>query len=290
MVHEHNKATQELSIIKIKNGQSKEQTDYLAVEEPLEIRIIHGTDALRRVKSISITMRTPSNDKELALGFLLSEGIITDLGQILDVLHYNPNCDKAEKDGNVIDIYLAPDVVINEQTLERNFYTSSSCGVCGKASIAAIRYAHMPQLPSPTPMIEGVKIPSLPDVLREQQSVFDQTGGLHAAGLFDMEGNLVLLREDVGRHNAVDKLIGAAFLLKLLPLNSYIIVVSGRASFELVQKSLSAGIPMLVAVGAPSSLAVDLAKEFGMTVIGFARNGRCNVYTGMERVIVNDCN
>ncbi len=234
--------------------------DLLAVEEPLQIRI-NGRD-------VSITMRTPGNDRELAAGFLFTEGI---LKARVDLLSF------AEAE-NTVTLTLADGV---DPGAARNFYTTSSCGVCGKASIESLHNAACGML-TPVRTSRGI-IHSLPQKLRSAQSVFEHTGGLHGAALFDADGNLESVKEDVGRHNAVDKLIGAAFLEDRLPLEGRILMLSGRASFELIQKAVMAGIPVVAAVGAPSSLAVQTALRFGMTLLGFVRDGRFNIYSGAAR-------
>jgi FdhD protein len=240
--------------------------DLLAVEEPLEIRL--GD------KTISITMRTPGQDAELAAGFLFTEGILEGPHQILDIQHAK----------NSIAVQINPDVEVDLERLQRNFYTTSSCGVCGKASIEALRIQGCPVLPRSSTAMDAALIHRLPQAQRNEQAVFQRTGGLHAAALFDLKGNLILLREDVGRHNAVDKLIGAEMLAGRTPLSNTLLLVSGRASFELTQKALMAGIPILAAVGAPSSLAVETAQRFNMTLLGFVRDGRFNIYSGAERI------
>jgi FdhD protein len=253
-------------IQKIEGDSSVSFQDLLAVEEPLEIRL--GD------KTISLTMRTPGHDPELAVGFLFTEGIIQGSHQICDI--------QASK--NSIAVLLNPDVEIDFERLQRNFYTTSSCGVCGKASIEALRIQGCPVLPRSSASVEAAVIHRLPRAQRDEQAVFERTGGLHAAALFDFQGNLILLREDVGRHNAVDKLIGAEMLAGRTPLYDKLLLVSGRASFELTQKALMAGIPILAAVGAPSSLAVETAQRFNMTLLGFVRDGRFNIYTGASRI------
>ncbi len=251
--------------------------DPLAVEEPLEIQLGYDRKGWRVHKTISITMRTPGEDEELAAGFLLSEGIIADPAQIDTV--------RSESD-NVVRLELRADVPVDLQRLERHFYTTSSCGVCGKTSIAALRISHRtPPASVAGPFLDAETIHRLPAAQREAQAVFDQTGGLHAAALFDPAGRLLCQREDVGRHNAVDKLIGSQLLGGTpLPLADRLLFVSGRASFELVQKALAAGIPLMAAVGAPSSLAVQLARAYGMTLLGFVRGGRFNIYSGNARI------
>ncbi len=243
--------------------------DLLAVEEPLEIRIGE--------RSVSITMRTPGHDAELAAGFLFSEGILTGHDQIQSIDTIGPR--------NIISVSLREDVAMDLDRLERHFYTTSSCGVCGKASIEALHVSGCPFLPQGLMQVSAETIHALPTALRSAQAVFERTGGLHAAALFDASGNLLNLREDVGRHNAVDKLIGGEFLAGKTPLAEKIILVSGRASFELVQKTVMAGVPILAAVSAPSSLAVETARRFNLTLAGFVRDGRFNIYSGFERIV-----
>lgn len=272
-----------VSIHKVEGSTVLETPDLLAVEEPLEIRIEFGLAAQREQKSISITMRTPGNDLELALGFLFTEGIISSYSEVINI-HHCADPQTPEERENVVKAELAPDVAVDLERLKRHFYTTSSCGVCGKASIEAVHSTHCPVLPETTLTVPAESIHVLPDRLRKEQSVFEHTGGIHAAALFSESGELLLMREDVGRHNAVDKLIGAALFKNWLPLSDKLILVSGRASFELIQKSLAAGIPMLAAVGAPSSLAVKLASEYNMTVLGFVRNNRFNIYSAPHRI------
>jgi FdhD protein len=256
--------------------------DALAVEEPLEIRVEYGANDKRIRKAVSITMRTPGDDRELAAGFLFTEGILNCPAQVESIRHCGPP-DSGTR--NTLVVRLADEMNVDLKRLERHFYTSSSCGVCGKTSIEALDTG-AERIPRDNyPKIESNMIHSLPTKLRRSQSVFQQTGGLHASALFNTDGDLVIVREDVGRHNALDKVIGAKFLADEIPLSEKILLVSGRASFELVQKALMAGIPILAAVGAPSSLAVELAAEFGMTLIGFVRDGRFNIYCGAERII-----
>jgi FdhD protein len=242
------------------------EQDYLAVEEPLQIRA-GGRD-------LAVTMRTPGNDAELAAGFLFSEGLIRHVSDLVDI-----RCDR-----NSASVLLAEAAGIDLDNVTRNFYMTSSCGVCGKTSMEALESNGCTTLPNSVSKVAGSLIRSLPAKLRESQAVFNRTGGLHASGLFSSQGDLILVREDVGRHNAVDKLIGRAFLDGQLPLNDYVLMVSGRTSFELVQKAVMAGIPILAAVGAPSSLAVKTALRFGMTLIGFLRDDRFNVYSGSGRI------
>lgn len=258
----------------------------MAVEEPLEIRLGYRENGKPVHKSISITMRTPGDDFELAAGFLFTEGIIRSADQITQIKH----CGVRAKNGlydNTVRVDLTPGVEIDLKRLERHFYTSSSCGVCGKTSIEALETGVCRLAEDEKPFVDAHLIHGLPDVLRTRQNTFDRTGGLHAAALFNTAGEIEIVREDVGRHNAVDKLIGSQLLAGRLPLTERVLLVSGRASFELVQKALMAGIPIMAAVGAPSSLAVELAAEFGMTLLGFVRDGRFNIYTGAQRINMN---
>ena len=251
---------------KVEGEASAPFQDLLAVEEPLEIRLGQNT--------VSITMRTPGHDPELATGFLFTEGILASARDIRDVVSSK----------NLVTVHLKPEVEIDLGRLKRHFYTTSSCGVCGKTSIEALRMQACPLLPAASPVISAALIHSLPAILRGDQRVFDRTGGLHGAALFDSTGKLLLAREDVGRHNAVDKLIGTELFAGRLPLGDNLLLLSGRASFELVQKALMAGVPILAAVGAPSSLAVETARRFNMTLLGFVRDGRFNIYSGASRI------
>ncbi len=248
--------------------------DLLAVEEPLEIRLVFGKQ--RSKTNLAVTMRTPGNDEELATGFLLTEGIVTTNDEVVAF---------EQVDDNAVQLTLHPDVQIADKKLQRNFYTTSSCGVCGKASIDAIKIeCNIYDKVKPFSISADI-IKSLPDVVRKHQSAFDATGGIHAAALFDMNGKMQLLREDVGRHNAMDKLIGAAMKGDLLPMDRYIVLLSGRASFELLQKATMCGVKVVCAVGAPSSLAVETAEEFGITLVGFLKSDKFNIYTYTERII-----
>jgi FdhD protein len=260
---------------KIEGRSSSACQDLLAVEEPLEIRLAD--------RPVSITMRTPGNDFELAAGFLFGEGIIQGARQIREI-RWSIAGENPRQSANSVTVELQAGAEVDLARLERHFYATSSCGVCGKASIEALRMQGCPVLPRDAPRIDPAVIHGLPDVLRARQAVFERTGGLHAAALFDPSGELLLLREDVGRHNAVDKLIGAEVLAGHTPLHQNLILVSGRASFELVQKALMAGIPILAAVGAPSSLAVETAQRFHMTLLGFVRGDRFNIYSGASRI------
>ena len=275
-----------VSIQKVKASDvSDPQPDLLAVEEPMEIRLGYGEVADRQQRSLSVTMRTPGHDFELALGFLFTEGILQTRNQVHSI-RYCTDLGRQAAGENIVRVELRPDVVVDLHSSERNFYTTSSCGVCGKASIEAVRNTNCPVLPPVESFIEADLIHELPGKLRAAQAVFDHTGGLHAAALFDQSGTLLQLREDVGRHNALDKVIGAALQQGHLPLRDSILFLSGRISFELVQKALMAGIPLVAAVGAPSSLAVHMADEVGMTLLGFVRNQSFNIYTHAHRVNV----
>lgn len=256
-------------ILRVTAAGSQPDVDTLAVEEPLEIRV----DG----RAVSITMRTPGHDRELAVGFLVGEGILTNPGDLADVQQV------AE---NVVDVVLRAGVAVDLSRLERNFYTTSSCGVCGKTSLESLRVTRWLPAPADLPQVTVATLHALPETLRAAQEAFATTGGLHASGLFTADGALLAVREDVGRHNALDKLIGDATLRGLLPLHQTILLLSGRASFELIQKAAVAGIAVVAAVGAPSSLAVELAREAGITLVGFVRSGRFNIYHGAQRVIV----
>lgn len=250
--------------------------DLLAVEEPLEIRIVYGPEKERQQKNISVTMCTPGNDEELATGFLFTEGIINGKADIRKC--FSPG-------DNIIVADLLPGILFDMQKLERHLYTSSSCGVCGKTSIQAVKSILSKKDKKDTITIKASVFNRLPEALSNHQQVFEQTGGLHASALFDLNGNLLLSREDVGRHNALDKLIGASLMNGGVPLDKHILLLSGRACFELIQKAAMAGIKVVCAVGAPSSLAVELAKETDMTLIGFLRDKRFNIYSGEQRII-----
>lgn len=260
-----------------------EDTDLLAAESPLEIRLGYSTPLGREQRSLSVTMRTPGHDVELAVGFLFTEGMLSAPEQVRYAAHYGPPVDSSGL-RNIVQVELEPGVDIDLARVQRNFYTTSSCGVCGKASLDALKLQTRFPIRAATLSIARDTLFALPEHLRARQRVFGATGGLHAAALFDAGGTIVDLREDVGRHNALDKLIGARFLAGALPLDGLGILVSGRASFELMQKAVMAGAPMLAAVSAPSSLAVEIALELGVTLVGFLRDGRCNVYAGGAHV------
>ncbi len=273
-------------VVKITVGGSQtRRPDTLAVEEPLEIRV--GGEPL------AVTMRTPGHDVELAAGFLVSEGVIGHAGEFRSAIHCGgpgtggPLAGNTENTYNVLDVTLAPGVELPASSLSRNFYTTSSCGVCGKASIDAVETVSRFDLSTDAAVVGAEMLVTFPDRLREEQAVFEKTGGLHAAALFDAAtGELLVVREDVGRHNAVDKVVGWAVLEDRLPLTGTVLQVSGRASFELVQKAVMAGIPILAAVSAPSSLAVELAAASGLTLAGFVRGTSMNVYSHAERIRV----
>jgi FdhD protein len=258
--------------------------DLLAVEAPLEINLGYGPTEQRQTHTLAVTMRTPGHDAELVAGFLLSEGIVRQAADISSIAH-RADPRRPKERGNVIQAELAPDVVLELGRLERHFYTTSSCGVCGKTSIEAVRATACPTPPLPDrPQVSAAIIHALPQRQRAAQAVFEQTGGLHATALFSLEGELLLVREDVGRHNAFDKVVGASLLAGQFPLHQQVVLVSGRASFELVQKAAMAGVAILAAVGAPSSLAVEAAEEFGLTLLGFVRQDRFNIYSHEARI------
>ncbi len=272
----------------VRHGRTKRSatdTDELAIEEPLEIRLAwHEPPHLTpQAKSISLTMRTPGDDLALARGFLVSEGIVRHRDDVVSVEHCGPAV-RADGTSNVVRLELARGATFDPARLERHFYTTSSCGVCGKTSLDAVRTTDPPALEPGSPRVRASVVHRMPTLLREAQDTFARTGGLHAAGLFDEEGTLEIAAEDVGRHNAVDKVVGRALAEGRLPARARLLMVSGRASFELVQKAVMAGIPVLAAVGAPSSLAVELAREMGLTLLGFVRDERFNVYTDAGRV------
>jgi FdhD protein len=271
------RVTVRMPVIKLSHQGERVRPDALAAEEPLELRI----DG----RPLAVTMRTPGHDVELAHGFLLTEGVIGDREDI-SVARY---CEGTGPDGrntyNVLDVALAAGVAPPDASLERNFYTTSSCGVCGKAALDAVKLRTRYSPEDDPCRVRVQTLTGLPDALRAAQKVFDSTGGLHGAGLFTADGELLVVREDVGRHNAVDKVVGWAVQNERVPLRGCVLMVSGRASFELVQKAAMAGIPVLAAVSAPSSLAAELAREQGMTLVGFLRGTSMNVYTSDERIL-----
>ena len=272
-----------VKVKRISDSGSAIQSDSLAIEEPLEIQLGYMRDSNQLYRNLSITMRTPGQDTELAMGFLFTEGIVSGKDQI-ETIEYPYQTEGEVKKDNTILINLKANVVFDFKRLERHFYTTSSCGVCGKASLEALNLRKCPILPRATPVISAETIHRLPEILRKRQTVFSSTGGLHAAALFDNQGNLLDLKEDVARHNAVDKLIGAQILKGNLPLCDNLMLVSGRTSFEILQKALAGSIPIVAAVGAPSSLAVELANTFKMTLLGFVRDERFNIYSEAQRI------
>ena len=279
-----------VNILKASFDSFEEKSDLVVVEEPLEIRLGYGSMDNRQQRSVSVTMRTPTHDFELALGFLYSEGIITSYNQVMSVKY----CVDAGRQAteNIVRVELKPDISVNLKLLQRNFYATSSCGVCGKASIEAIdnMICDFPKqnLEQNALKISKEYIYNLPKSLAQYQKVFEYTGGLHAAALFDVTGKIVLLREDIGRHNALDKIIGNALTQDLLPLHDKILLMSSRASFELIQKAMMANIAVIATIGAPSSLAIQTAEQFGITLIGFLRNDSFNIYTGKERILLSN--
>lgn len=270
------RVTSRYRVLRLTDGVGTWRPDTVAAEEPLEIRVAG--------RPLAVTMRTPGDDFDLARGFLISEGVVSTASDVAAIRY----CSGATTDGantyNVLDVVLGDGVAAPNPSIERNFFTTSSCGVCGKASLEAVRTVSRWAIAGDPVRLSAATIATMPDRLRAAQRVFDRTGGLHAAGLFDAGGELLAVREDVGRHNAVDKVIGWALGEGFLPLSGTTLMVSGRASFELVQKAVMAGIPALAAVSAPSSLAVDLAREMGLTLVGFLRGTSMNVYSAAERI------
>lgn len=267
-------------VLRIRDGNPDTRPDTLIVEEPLEIRLAGSP--------LSVTMRTPGDDFDLAMGFLLTEGVIGAQDDVVTIRYCAGATEEGYNTYNVLDVALAAGVSPPETALSRNFYTTSSCGVCGKASLEAVRTVSRWTVHEDAPRFSTEVLAALPDRLRSAQRLFHRTGALHAAGLFTTSGELLALREDVGRHNAVDKLLGWALRSEQVPLRGTVLLVSGRASFELTQKALMAGIPALAAVSAPSSLSVDLASDAGMTLVGFLRGRSMNVYSGAHRITVPD--
>ncbi len=263
----------------VEAGTARRRTVGVATEEPLEIRVRRGD----RATSLAVTMRTPGADHELAVGFLLAEGVVSGTGDVVAVGHCADTGIAASDRHNIVTVELAAGTTVDLRPLARRFGVSSACGVCGKASLDQLEIRGTRPVP-PGPAIAAETLYALPDRLRAEQRLFDATGGLHAAGLFDAAGALLVAREDVGRHNAVDKVLGWALLNGRLPLHDHIVAVSGRSGFEIVQKCLVAGVPIVCSVSAPSSLAVDTARRFGMTLVGFLRGRTLNVYAGAERV------
>jgi FdhD protein len=285
-------------VVLVQDGAGRERTDTLAAEEPLEIRLYPGvlpgsrpargpegehTDG-KPFLQVSVTMRTPGSDFELAAGFLFTEGILSGGDQIQSISYCTDPTLDGDQQYNIVNVFLRPGERIDPERLRRNFYTTSSCGVCGKASIEAIRVGGICPVRDDSFAVDAEIFSRIGDALRKSQAIFEKTGGLHAAGLFDARGTLLAVREDVGRHNAVDKLIGRAVLDRRIPLSRHVMMVSGRASFEIAQKAAAAGVPIVAAVSAPSSLACDVAEAFGMTLVGFLRGSRFSIYTGPQRI------
>jgi FdhD protein len=272
-----------VAILRAEKEKLMPRDDSVAVEEPLEIQLSFEKKGTRVVKSVAVTMRTPGNDTELAAGFLLTEGIIEGCAAV-EAWESPESARPGPARGNTLRAVIRDGVEVDLRSMERHFYTTSSCGVCGKTSLEALRVTGRIELDPDRPVWDARMIGGLPAALRSGQVIFEATGGLHASGLFDEDGRLVAVREDVGRHNAVDKLIGSQVLEGRVPLAGHLLLVSGRASFELMQKAVMAGIPVLAAVGAPSTLAVDLARQFGATLLGFVGEKRFNVYSGAQRI------
>jgi FdhD protein len=270
---ENNPAIVRLHLIRRRGDKAFEEEDSLVREEPLEIRV--------RGQGVAVTMRTPGHDPALAAGFLLSEGLIRRRSDVIEIAHC-PSSGPAPVDANILNVFVSPSLSFDLEKLTRHVFASSSCGLCGKASIDAV-HQHFPPLESRVRISSRVLL-RFPDLIRQAQSAFNQTGGLHAAGIFDSAGDLIVLHEDVGRHNAVDKVIGHGFLEDLLPWSNHVLMISGRASFEIMQKALAARIPIVAAVSAPSHLAVEFARESGQTLAGFLRGNSMNIYAHPERI------
>ncbi|HEX6711028.1 MAG TPA: formate dehydrogenase accessory sulfurtransferase FdhD [Rubrobacter sp.] len=264
----------------VEDGRMRVRPDALATEEPMEIRLLAGDVK----QTVAVTMRTPGADFELAAGFLYGEGVVSSPDDIVKISYCVDSDLDAEQQYNIVNVELRGGREYDLRSLDRHFYTTSACGVCGKASLEQLELRGCPVI-RPGPTLTGQTIYGLPEKLREAQGLFDATGGLHAAALFDKNGELLAVREDVGRHNATDKLVGWALLEGRLPLSDHVVMVSGRSSFEILQKCLTAGVPVVCAISAPSSLAVEVAREFGMTLVGFLREGRFNVYAGSDRIL-----
>ncbi|MCL6649064.1 MAG: formate dehydrogenase accessory sulfurtransferase FdhD [Chloroflexi bacterium] len=272
-------ATVRLPVRIVRGDRSEVRSDVVVTEEPLEIRLLAGEQR----QSVAVTMRTPGNDFELAAGFLFGEGILTDRSQLASISYCVDSSLDGRQQYNIVNVRLRTTQLPPLAPLERHFFTTSACGVCGKASLEALQQRGCTVIASGQP-VEDAVLRRLPEQLRAAQGLFARTGGLHAAALFTFQGELLALREDVGRHNALDKLVGWAFLAGRLPLGDTILLVSGRASYELVQKAVVVGIPVFCAISAPSSLAIAVAQTFGMTLVGFLRDDRFNVYSGEERL------
>jgi FdhD protein len=275
-------AVSPIRLLRYLNNTKTYTEDLLAVEEPLEIRVGYGAQHKREQRRISVTMRTPGNDFELAIGFLFTEGIITSVEEIHSI-KYCTELNTKENNSNIVRVELREDIELNIDSLQRNFYTTSSCGVCGKASIDAV-FQQCDKSEKPHFIVSSKLLTALPQKLNQYQQIFTYTGGLHGCALFTPEGDYIISREDVGRHNALDKLIGALIGSDREKMKRSILLLSGRASFELIQKAAMAQIPLVASVGAPSSLAVDIAKEANITLIGFLKENRFNIYTHESRI------
>lgn len=273
-----------LTVLKIDDEKTEACMDVIAVEEPLEINLRYGSATNRKQQNLAVTMRTPGSDEALALGFLFSEGLISQMSDMMQITRLPQK--KQHYEENTILVELAHSVPVDFERLSRHFYTSSSCGVCGKTSIEMVQSTIYHFSRPGYPKVGKAVLYSLPETLRKAQSVFDSTGSIHAAGLFSSTGELLFLKEDVGRHNALDKLLGTALLRGLIPLKEHILLLSGRISFELVQKALMAGVPIIAAVGAPSTLAISMADTYGASLIGFLKKNKFNVYCGKDRIIL----
>ena len=271
------------NVLKYRNGDVSSEQDLVVAEEPLEIRVGYGPQDSREQVTLTVTMRTTGDDEDLAVGFLFSEGVIHAVDDILSV-KYCGDLKFPEESENVIRIELSPGVRFSLEKVARNFYTNSSCGVCGKASLESLA-ADCQVIPQDTVSISADTLAELPDKMAEHQKLFDHTGGIHASALFSVQGKLHRLKEDVGRHNALDKLIGSLFAEQKIPCNESVLMLSGRVSFDLMQKAVRAGIPIVAAVGAPSSLALEVAREYGVTLIGFLKEGKFNIYNKAQRII-----
>lgn len=278
--------TRERTIIKYRHHNFASQNDYLASEEPLEIQLAYGPITQRQQMSLAVTMRTPGADFDLVYGFLFTERLIQSRKDVLQMRYPGVQLSPEAQENSIL-VELHPSTRFDAGRLQRHFYTSSSCGICGKASLEMVQNQSAFLLSPHQPIVHPEILLRLPAALLPQQSLFNHTGGIHAAGLFSSSGDLLYLREDVGRHNAVDKVIGAVLQKQSAPLSDTMLLVSGRASFELVQKAVMAGIPIMAAVGAPSSLAVELAEAHNLTLVGFLRDGGFNIYTGGERIFRN---
>lgn len=270
------RVTSKRRVVTIADGLSSSRGDVVVTEEPLEIRL--------RGQALAVTMRTPGDDFDLAAGFLVSEGVVAESEHVQVIRYCAGATDEGLNTYNVLDVVTSENVAVPDFSLERSFYTTSSCGLCGKASLDAVRTKSFWSVEGDEFVLDPEVLALMPDRLRDAQRLFDRTGGLHGAGLFSLDGELLCIREDVGRHNAVDKLVGWAVREDRLPLRNTVLMVSGRSSFELVQKAVMAGIPALTAVSAPSSLAVELAEESGLTLVGFLRGSSMNVYAGAHRI------